>query len=146
MERPTLWKPKGCWSASLITLSLDWKSVRYFSTSTSFSVTVIFYAQNNGPVYKINTEHMFCSLQMNWQCLVISQRMRSFSWAREITSLKSTDWWERRMGQCIYVSVTNLETPTVACNWSVSVLWRSHTDQINDAQKQRWDSKAQKLQ
>lgn len=44
---------------------------------------------------------------MTWLCLATYQTMRSFSWGRGIISLISTDWWEKRTGQCIYwVSVS----------------------------------------
>lgn len=87
-------------------LSIQWKLCTFWLS--------YFICTTYGLVYIINTKRMFRFLQMNWRSPVISRRMRSFSWAREITSLKSTDWWERRTGQCIYVSVTNLETPTVS--------------------------------
>lgn len=69
---------------------------------------VIFSAEIFLPVKIMNSNEkscMSCSLQMILPCPVISQRMRSFSWARGITSSISTGWWGRRTGQCSYVSV-----------------------------------------
>lgn len=51
--------------------------------------------------------HILCSPQMTWLCPATYQTMRSFSWGRGIISLISTDWWEKRTGQCIdWVSVS----------------------------------------
>lgn len=41
------------------------------------------------------------SLQTTWPCPATSLQTRSCSWARGIISLTSTEWWERRTGQCV---------------------------------------------
>lgn len=71
--------------------------------------------------------HILCSPQMTWLCPATYQTMRSFSWGRGIISLISTDWWEKRTGQCIYwVSVSLIKEDWLTDRF-LSFQWNSFT-------------------
>lgn len=78
--------------------------------------------------------HILCSPQMASRCPAIYQKMRSFSWGRGIISLISTDWWEKRIGQCIS------SVSTIKENWITDRFINSHFKTICQKNIWKWRS------